>query len=209
MPTCFSKGDCILDCIKRNFTSLNPNHFLRPHKSIGAIDMLNWIKLSVAPPLAARTIRLLGHTMRMSTVGGDTVDELYRQGKHIIIAFWHGRQLMMPLAYRGQQASILISQHRDGEIIARIMRNFGFQSIRGSSTRGGLRATRQLLKAGRNGGDLVVTPDGPKGPACRVQSGVIYLAKATGLPIIPLTFACSKKKSFQAGIAFRFPIPVG
>lgn len=161
------------------------------------------MKLSVLPPLAARTIRLLGLTMRMSTVGGETVDELYRQGKHIIIAFWHGRQLMMPLAYRGQQASILISQHRDGEIIARIMRYFGFQSIRGSSTRGGLRATRQLLRAGRNGGDLVMTPDGPKGPACTVQSGVIYLAKATGLPIIPLTFACSKKKSFRVGITFK------
>lgn len=165
------------------------------------------MKLSVLPPLAARTIRLLGLTMRMSTVGGETVDELYRQGKHIIIAFWHGRQLMMPLAYRGQQASILISQHRDGEIIARIMRYFGFQSIRGSSTRGGLRATRQLLRAGRNGGDLVMTPDGPKGPACTVQSGVIYLAKATGLPIIPLTFACSKKKSFRVGITFKSLFP--
>lgn len=161
--------------------------------------MLNWIKLSVAPPLAAHLIRLLGHTMRLSTVGGEAVDELYRQGRQIIIAFWHGRQLMMPLAYRGRQASILISQHRDGEIIARIMGYFGFQSIRGSSTRGGLRATRQLLKAGRNGGDLVVTPDGPKGPACTVQSGVIYLAKATGLPIIPLTFACSKKSLYELG----------
>jgi hypothetical protein len=171
--------------------------------------MLNWMKLSVAPPLAARTIRLLGHTMRVSTIGGEIVDELYGQGKRIIIAFWHGRQLMMPLAYRGQLASILISQHRDGEIIARIMQSFGFKAIRGSSTRGGLRAIRQLVKAGRDGGDLVVTPDGPKGPACKVQSGVIYLAKATGLPIIPLTFACSKKKSFRVGITFKFPIPVG
>jgi len=171
--------------------------------------MLNWLKLSVAPPLAARTIRLLGHTMRLSTIGGETVDELYGKGKRIIIAFWHGRQLMMPLAYRGQLASILISQHRDGEIIARIMQSFGFKAIRGSSTRGGLRAIRQLVKAGRDGGDLVVTPDGPKGPACKVQSGVIYLAKATGLPIIPLTFACSKKKSFRVGITFKFPIPVG
>jgi lysophospholipid acyltransferase (LPLAT)-like uncharacterized protein len=171
--------------------------------------MLNWMKLSVLPPLAARTIRLLGQTMRVSTIGGDTVDKLYRQGKRIIIAFWHGRQLMMPLAYRGRLASILISQHRDGEIIARIMHNFGFQAIRGSSTRGGSRALRQLLKAGMNGEDLVVTPDGPRGPACKVQSGVIYLAKVTGLPILPLTFACSKKKSFRVGINFKFPIPAG
>lgn len=167
------------------------------------------MKLSVAPPLAAGTIRLLGHTMRVSTIGGETVDELYRQGKRVIIAFWHGRQLMMPLAYRGRLASILISQHRDGEIIARIMQYFGFQAIRGSSTRGGPRAIRQLLKAWKNGEDLVVTPDGPKGPACKVQSGVIYLAKVTGLPILPLTFACSKKKSFRVGINFRFPIPAG
>lgn len=168
---------------------------------------MNWIKLSVAPPLAAGTIRLLGRTMHLSTIGGETVDGLYRQGKRIIIAFWHSRQLMMPLAYRGKLASILISQHRDGEIIARITNYFGFQAIRGSSTRGGLRAIRQLVKAGRDGGDLVVTPDGPKGPACKVQSGVIYLAKVTGLPIVPLTFACSKKKSFRVGINFKFPIP--
>ena len=170
--------------------------------------MLNWVKLSVAPPLAARTIRLLGYTMRLWTIGGETVDELYRQGKRIIIAFWHGRQLMMPLAYRGQLATILISQHQDGEIIARIMQEFGFQAIRGSSTRGGFQAIRQLLKAGRNGGDLVVTPDGPKGPPCRVQLGIMYLAKMTGWPIIPLTFACSKKKSSRVGISFKFPFPV-
>jgi lysophospholipid acyltransferase (LPLAT)-like uncharacterized protein len=170
--------------------------------------MLNWMKLSVAPPLAARTICLLGHTMHLSTIGGETVDELYRQGQRLIIAFWHGRQLMMPLAYRGHLASILISQHGDGEIIARIMQYFGFHAVRGSSTRGGLRAIRQLVKAGREGGDLIITPDGPKGPACKVQAGVIYLAKVTGLPIIPLTFACSKKKSFRVGITFTFPILV-
>jgi lysophospholipid acyltransferase (LPLAT)-like uncharacterized protein len=183
------------------------NRFPPINKTVNSILMLNWIKLSVAPPLAARTIRLLGHTMRLSTIGGETVDGLYRQGTRIIIAFWHSRQLMMPLAYRGHLASILISQHRDGEIIARIMQYFGFKAIRGSSTRGGLRAIRELLKAGRDGGDLVVTPDGPKGPSCRVQSGVIYLAKVTGMPIVPLTFACSKKKSFRVGIISKFPIP--
>ena len=84
--------------------------------------MVNWIKLSVLPAAAAWGVRLLGKTMDLTTVGGGTVDALVREGKPIIIAFWHGRQLMMPLAYRGESASILISQHRDGEIIARIMK---------------------------------------------------------------------------------------
>ena len=166
--------------------------------------MVNWLKLSVLPAAAAWGVRLLGKTMDLTTVGGATVDNLVREGKPIIIAFWHGRQLMMPLAYRGSSASILISQHRDGEIIARIMKYFGFGSIRGSSTRGGRQAVRQLLKVAHQGQDLVITPDGPRGPACRVQAGVMYLAKLTGFPIVPLTFACSKKKSFPVGINFKF-----
>ena len=166
--------------------------------------MVNWLKLSVLPVIAAWSIRLLARTMKVSTVGGETVDALIRERTPIIIAFWHGRQLMMPLTYRGTSASILISQHRDGEIIANIMKQFGFRAIRGSSSRGGMHALRKLVGAGRQGQDLVVTPDGPRGPACHVQMGVIALAKFTGFPIVPLTFACSKKKSFRVGINFKF-----
>lgn len=165
---------------------------------------MNWLKLSVLPVIAAWCIRLLGKTMKVATVGGETVDVFIRKGAPIIIAFWHGRQLLMPLAYRGTSASILISQHRDGEIIANIMKHFGLGAIRGSSSRGGMRALRNLLNMGHQGQDLVVTPDGPRGPACHVQMGVIALAKFTGFPIVPLTFACSKKKSFRVGINFKF-----
>ncbi len=134
--------------------------------------------------------------MRLFTIGGEGVDVLYQDGKQIIIVFWHGRQIMMPLAYRGAGASILISQHGDGEMIARMMNPFGFRAIRGSTTRGGIRAFRHLLHAARKGEDLVITPDGPKGPVHKVQLGVMALAKITGWPIVPLTFASSKKKSF-------------
>lgn len=168
---------------------------------------MNWLKLSVLPVFAAWGIRLLGKTMRLATVGGERVDTLIQKKIPIIIAFWHGRQLMMPLVYRGASASILISQHRDGEIIANIMQKFGFGAIRGSSSRGGMQALRRLVVAGRQGKDLVVTPDGPRGPACQVQMGVMSLAKITGFPIVPLTFACSKKKSFLVGINFKSLFP--
>ncbi len=164
----------------------------------------NWMKLSIAPALGATGIRLLGKTMRWRVVGGDAIDALYRSNGRGIIAFWHGQQLMMPLAYRGSGASILISQHRDGEIIARIMKRFQFQAVRGSTTRGGSRALRRLLEVCREGRDLVMTPDGPKGPARKVQLGVMYVAKVTGLPILPLVYACSKKKSSLAGTNFKF-----
>jgi len=169
--------------------------------------MVTWIKLSLLPVVAAWGIRLLGKTMAWTTIGGEKVDGFARTGTPIIIAFWHGRQLMMPLAYRGTSASILISQHRDGGMIANIMKHFGFGAIRGSSSRGGMQALRKLVVVGRQGQDLVVTPDGPRGPACQVQMGVMSLAKLTGFPIVPLTFACSKKKSFRVGITFKFLFP--
>ena len=168
--------------------------------------MLNRLKLALLPPIGAGLIRLLGRVIRIRTEGNDQVDELYQQGRRIIIAFWHGRQLMMPLVYRGAEAHILISEHRDGELIHRIVSRFGFRSVRGSTTRGGVAALRRLIELGRSGRDLVVTPDGPKGPRQVAQLGVIQLAKATGLPIVPLTFSCSKKKSLRAGTASWSPI---
>ena len=159
-----------------------------------------WMKLAVLPPAGAAVIRALGRSMRIDTRGHEDVDRLYREGKRVIIAFWHARQLMMPLTYRGTLAHILISQHQDGEIIARIIERFGFRAVRGSSTRGGVEALRELIRLGRSGVDLVVTPDGPQGPPQVVKMGVIQLARAARLPIIPLAFSCSKKNSSRAGI---------
>lgn len=159
-----------------------------------------WVKLSVLPPIGAAVIRGLGRSMRMESQGHEQVDELYRQGRHIILAFWHAQQLMVPIGYRGTRSNVLISQHRDGEIIARVIARFGHGAVRGSSTRGGALALRELIRLGRSGADLVVTPDGPKGPRQVAKLGVVQLAKATGLPIVPLAFGCSKKNSLRAGI---------
>ena len=161
--------------------------------------MKQWLSQNVVPPFGYSLIRVLGWTMRWSVQGSARIDQLYGEGKRMIIAFWHDQQLMMPLAYRGSSAHILISQHRDGELIRRIVQGFGFGAVRGSTTRGGSTALRELIRLGWAGEDLVVTPDGPRGPRHVVQNGVIYLAQVTGLPIIPLSFACSKKKSSRVG----------
>lgn len=168
-----------------------------------------WVKCSLLPPVAASLIRGVAQSMRCETHGHEAVDALYREGRHIILAFWHAQQLMIPIGYRGTGSHVLISQHGDGEIIARIIARFGHQAVRGSSTRGGAGALRALIKLGRSGRDVVVTPDGPKGPRHVAKLGVIQLAKATGLPIVPMAFACSKKNSSRAGIATwsRIPFP--
>jgi len=168
--------------------------------------MVNRLKLAVVPLLGEAVIRFLGRTIRIGNEKADVMDKLYGEGRNVILAFWHSRQLMMPLAYRGDDAHVLISQHRDGELIARIVGRFGFSSVRGSTTRGGVQALRQLIRLGRSGVDLVLTPDGPQGPRQVAQIGVIQLAQATGMPIVPVTFSCSKKKSFRAGTGSSSPI---
>jgi lysophospholipid acyltransferase (LPLAT)-like uncharacterized protein len=148
-------------------------------------------------------IRALARTMRIETVNGEAIAERWRAGHSAILAFWHGRQLMMArVPYGGRGVDILISRHRDGELISRAMRSFGFSSVRGSTTRGGAAALKALIQRARAGRDLVITPDGPKGPRQIAQPGVIHLARATGLPIFPVAFGASKKKSCRPGTAF-------
>src|SRR5215510_7893370 len=166
-----------------------------------------WAKFSLLPPVGAALVWGISATMRSETRGQEEVDALYRSGGHIILAFWHAQQLMIPAGYRGTGAHVLISQHGDGEIIARIIARFGHEAVRGSSTRGGAGALRALIKLGRAGKDLVVTPDGPRGPRQVAKLGVVQLAKATGLPIVPLAFACSTKQRFSRWDRFMVPYP--
>lgn len=183
--------------------------FSMHHASFGTACMVNRLTLTLLPPVGAALIRFLGKSLRIATDGAEPMLALSAQGQRCIFAFWHSRQLMMPLAYRGSRIYILISRHRDGELIQRIVSRFGFRAVRGSTTRGGAAALRELVQLGRAGADLAITPDGPKGPRQVAKMGVIHLAKATGLPIIPVTFSCSKKNSSRAGIASWSPIRSG
>jgi len=167
--------------------------------------LTNALKVAVVPPVGYQVIHLLRRTMSWQTEGGEHVSRLFAQNKRVILAFWHAQQLMMPLAIPGLKAHVLISQHRDGELIRRIVARFGLDAVRGSSTRGGAEAFRQLIRIGRAGGNLVLTPDGPKGPRQVAKVGVVQLARATGLPIIPMAFGCSKKNSSRAGTGSSCP----
>ena len=169
--------------------------------------ILNKITITVAPFLAALLIRLLAMTIKITYINFEDVWEEWQKGKNIIVAFWHGRLMMMPHVYRGRGISILVSQHRDGELIARTVRNFGIDSVRGSSTRGWLGGVKGLLNEIKKGRDIAITPDGPRGPRFNVQMGIVHLAKITGLPIVPMTFSASKKKHLRAGMHLLYLIP--
>lgn len=168
--------------------------------------ILNQSTLIAVPFLASVLIKFFAITMRISYVNFEKVWGDWRSGRNVILAFWHGRLLMMPVMYRGCGVSVLVSQHKDGELIARAVKRFNIDSVRGSSTRGWLGGVRGLLNAVKKGKDIAITPDGPKGPKFNVQTGIIHLAKLTGLPIIPMTFSASKKKLLKAGMGLSYRI---
>ena len=161
-----------------------------PPKPAMLKQVTNTLTVAVVPPVGYHIIRLLGRTMTLRIEGAEQLTQRFAQGKRVILAFWHAQQLMMPLGYPGLEAHVLISQHRDGELIRRIVARFGLEAVRGSSTRGGAEAFRKLIRLGRSGYNLVLTPDGPKGPRQIAKVGVVQLARATGLPIVPMAFGC-------------------
>ncbi|MBI5167582.1 MAG: lysophospholipid acyltransferase family protein [candidate division NC10 bacterium] len=165
------------------------------------------LTLKWAPPVGVALLRILYKTVQVVHEDKGKVEALWEQGDNIICAFWHGRLLMMPFLCPGKAAAILISQHRDGEYISRMAERLGFAVIRGSATRGGLKAFRQMISALKNGFNMAITPDGPKGPPERVKWGVIELAKLTGAPIVPVTFGASKRRVLKSWDAFLIPYP--
>lgn len=168
-----------------------------------------WLLFTLVPWLAAGLIRLLGRLLRLETLGEEHPRAFWQRGEGVILAFWHDQLLLMAYGYRGPGAKILISASKDGELIARTMRHFGQGAVRGSSTRGGRGAFKALLAAAKEPVDLVITPDGPKGPRRRTKAGVAQLARLTGRPIVPLAFACSRGHRFASWDRFLLPFPFG
>lgn len=165
------------------------------------------VVLRVVPRIAAWLMIGLYRLLRIVHVNRVSPESCWTKGERIIFAFWHGRLLMMPFAYPGIPLATLISQHRDGEYISRIAVVFGSRVIRGSATRGGVRAFKQMILALKEGFNLVITPDGPRGPRAKVKSGVIELAKLTGAPIVPVTFSAARRRFLKSWDAFLIPLP--
>lgn len=125
---------------------------------------------------------------------------------HVILAFWHGQLLMPAYVGRNWKVHVLISESDDGEYIARLVSHLGFKAIRGSATRGGMAAFRKLIRAAKEF-DLGVTPDGPLGPRHKVHAGTITLARATGLPLVPVASAARWCRRVSSWDRFEIPLP--
>jgi len=176
--------------------------------------MKDWLKkfednllLFFASLLGPIFIFLLGKTLRIKWIGEENLDSIRKNQGQVIYAFWHGRMLILSYSHRGRKTHVLISQHRDGELIARIIQRLGFVSVRGSTTRGGAKALFEMANKGASGYDVAITPDGPRGPKFKVQIGTIYIAQRSGMPIVPITNSAKSRWTLSSWDRFLIPKP--
>ena len=136
-----------------------------------------------------------------------------RSGERFVFASWHDGLPLLPLVLRhvpaGFRPRALISWHRDAEIAAQALRRFGVHFIRGSSTRGGLGAVRGLLGAHRAGEDVVVIPDGPRGPRHEAKIGVAQIGQLTHAYIVPIALAAAPCRRLGSWDRMQIPLPFG
>ncbi|MCL7971875.1 MAG: lysophospholipid acyltransferase family protein [marine benthic group bacterium] len=143
---------------------------------------------------------------RQIDAGGQPVGERYRAGA-AIHALWHAQQLPLTLRHRTENIAVIVSRHRDGEIISRVVERIGYRTIRGSSTRGGSEALREFTSAAFEGYSLAITTDGPQGPRRQCKPGAILAAARAGLPIVPVGAAAVRAWTFDSWDRFFVPRP--
>lgn len=148
---------------------------------------------------------MLSRTWRIRVVNGEYVRELRRTGRPFIFALWHGQLLPLLWHHRREGVLILISEHRDGELVAQAAQSLGYGLIRGSSTRGGERALISLVRELQSGHEVAITPDGPRGPAKTFAPGALVAAQRSDSFILPV--AASADRAWRLRSWDRFIIP--
>lgn len=165
------------------------------------------LKYESAAVLGTGLVAGLFLTTRLERVGAEHYQRFRREGTPIVFVFWHAYLLPLVHYHRHEGAVALISEHGDGEYLARVMKRNGFGAVRGSSTRGGTKGLKGLVRAARRGRDLALTPDGPRGPRGTFKPGALAVAQITGLPVVPVCVGASGGYRFQSWDGFLLPRP--
>jgi lysophospholipid acyltransferase (LPLAT)-like uncharacterized protein len=152
-------------------------------------------------------LRMLGATWRIREVNRGPAQGIRDSGRPTIMVLWHGELLPLLWHHRGEGIAVLISEHGDGEIVARVAEALGFATVRGSTSRGAGRALLGMIRAVQSGTDVGFTPDGPRGPARRFAPGALIVAQRTGAPVLALRVSVRRCWRLRSWDEFIIPKP--
>ncbi len=152
-------------------------------------------------------ILLTGYTARVRQVNMEVLEDTIKEYGSVIIATWHKNIFFSIWLLRSHDLTALISSSDDGEVIYDVFSKFGYKGVRGSTTRGGIPALKQLIKLLEKKTSVAITPDGPLGPPEKIQSGVVLLAKYSGVPIIPWHYEAGSQWRLKSWDRHKIPKP--
>jgi len=152
-------------------------------------------------------LRLLASTWRVRFVNGEVERALRGSGTPFIFVLWHGELLPLLYVHRGRGIAALISEHADGELVARLVERLGYTTVRGSTSRGAARALIGLQRAADAGHTLAITPDGPRGPAHSFAGGAMVVAQRSGLPLLAVSAHATRAWRLRSWDGFMIPKP--
>lgn len=165
---------------------------------------------ALAAAILATYIRLIYYTSQHINIWHPDAAPYQRGDQNAIFAFWHGRLIMVPPFKPKQRPMfVLISHHNDGELITRTLGHFDIDTVRGSTSSGGGKAALSVVRIFQNGGNITITPDGPRGPRCKVQMGIVHLARLTGAAVVPVAVASSRFKMLRSWDRMHIAYPFG
>ncbi len=183
------------------------------------IEDLGWrISGTFGPRLGTAYIRIVRRLVRWEWLGRPILDDLIASNKPFIVAFWHGRILMMaPVTEESKiPVHVVISANKDGELIARLITFFNGRTIRGSSrdprksrTKGGDIVLHTAIERLNAGEIVAITPDGPRGPRMKAQAGAAVMSIRTGVPVVPFAYSTRRAKLMRSWDKFMVPLPFG
>jgi lysophospholipid acyltransferase (LPLAT)-like uncharacterized protein len=154
-----------------------------------------------------RMVAALGSTLRWRTEGLEHLESIVRSGRQPVMAFWHGRILPATYFFRRRGIVVITSENFDGEWIAGIIERFGYRTARGSTSRGARKALLQLTREMSEGRPTGFTVDGPRGPSRTAQPGAVWLAQATGNPVLPFHLEADRHWSIRSWDRTQIPKP--
>jgi lysophospholipid acyltransferase (LPLAT)-like uncharacterized protein len=163
---------------------------------------------SRAALLAGRgALQLLARTWRFRIVNAAAIDDLRAAKRNFIFSLWHGQLLPLLWHHRDEGVVLLISEHRDGEMVARAAESLGYALVRGSTTRGADRALISVIRELQAGREVAITPDGPKGPAGKYAPGALIASQRSGAAILPIVAVADRAWRLKSWDGFMIPKP--
>ncbi len=171
--------------------------------------LFNKIKKSslnfIGENFAGTFINILCKTITINEINKNVLQKLDKNNQNYILAFWHGKMIVPWYLFRDTKSSTIISQSRDGKILTNVLRKWNYEVKRGSSSKGGKEVLNILIGEAKNGKNILITPDGPRGPKNKMKAGAAVIAKKSGIPIILVGVYHKNKINLKSWDKFEIP----